>query len=142
MNTVWHTYGVMQRYTPEVVPAMRAARQQSGRLSLDALNAIHVPIAFLSMAALLIMVIAGPRSQAHGDVRLLAATVGIALLSNAFICGALSNPHNRYGARLIWLVPLVVILAAAPQLRQHFRRSAGGPIATALSQPPPVSFSS
>jgi hypothetical protein len=32
------------------------------------------------------------------------------LLANAFVCGVLSNPHDRYGARLIWIAPLVVTL--------------------------------
>jgi hypothetical protein len=41
----------------------------------------------------------------------LAATVALALLSNAFVCGALSNPHDRYGARMVWLAMLVAILA-------------------------------
>ena len=28
LTTIWHTYGTMERYTPSVLPAMRAARQQ------------------------------------------------------------------------------------------------------------------
>jgi hypothetical protein len=39
-------------------------------------------------------------------------TVALALLANAVICGVLSNPHDRYGARLAWLAPLAVLLAA------------------------------
>ena len=34
-----------------------------------------------------------------------------ALMANAFVCGALSNPHDRYGSRLAWLAVLVVLLA-------------------------------
>jgi hypothetical protein len=33
-------------------------------------------------------------------------------LANAAVCGALANPHDRYGARLAWLAPLVVLIAA------------------------------
>ena len=36
----------------------------------------------------------------------------LALLGNAFVCGALSNPHDRYGARMVWLAVFVFILAA------------------------------
>jgi hypothetical protein len=39
----------------------------------------------------------------------LAATIAAALLANAFVCGALANPHDRYGARLTWLVPMAMI---------------------------------
>jgi hypothetical protein len=116
VNRIWHTYGIMQRYTPTVVPGMREARQQRGGLSFETVNRIQVPIAFFSMAMLPIILVIGLRVQAFGDVSLLAATVGVAFLSNAFICGALSNPHHRYGARLVWLAPLVVILAVAPLL--------------------------
>jgi hypothetical protein len=37
----------------------------------------------------------------------------IALLGNAFICGALSNPHDRYQSRTVWLATLIVAMAAA-----------------------------
>jgi hypothetical protein len=32
------------------------------------------------------------------------------LLANAVVCGALSNPHNRYGARLAWVATFAVAL--------------------------------
>src|SRR5438876_10366212 len=31
-------------------------------------------------------------------------------VSNALICGALSGPHERYQARLTWLIPVVALL--------------------------------
>jgi hypothetical protein len=34
----------------------------------------------------------------------------LGLLANAFVCGALSGPHERYQARLTWLLPVVAIL--------------------------------
>ncbi len=36
----------------------------------------------------------------------------VALLGNAFICGALSNPHARYQSRIIWIVPFALVLAS------------------------------
>jgi len=41
----------------------------------------------------------------------LAALLFVALISNAVICGVLSNPHDRYQSRLAWLAPLVVTIA-------------------------------
>ena len=46
------------------------------------------------------------------DFSRLAATTACALLANAVVCGVFANPHDRYGARLIWLAPLVVGLAS------------------------------
>ena len=50
------------------------------------------------------------KPNAFADLGMLAATATAALLANAFVCGVLSNPHDRYGARLIWIAPLVVTL--------------------------------
>lgn len=63
----------------------------------------------------------GPEALDDGG-RLLAAAglVGGAILANAAICGVLSGPFARYEARLIWLVPMLALLAicaeAAPAL--------------------------
>jgi len=63
------------------------------------------------------------RPDAGGeDDRRLAIWIGalaLALLANAFICGAISGPFGRYQARVVWLVPLAagVIVARGLQLR-------------------------
>ena len=52
---IWHTYSIIQRYTPQLVPAMRAARQQQGEISFTAINALQYPLALLSMALMPVM---------------------------------------------------------------------------------------
>lgn len=42
-----------------------------------------------------------------------ALVICLAVLANAMICGALSKPHSRYQARLIWLLPLAASLTLA-----------------------------
>jgi hypothetical protein len=56
----------------------------------------------------------------------LATVCLLALLANAFICGTLSNPHDRYGARLIWLAVTAAALAAVRlyEKRQRLRTAA------------------
>ena len=110
LTIIWHTYGIMERYTPSIVPVMRAARQQRGEWHFEAINAIHVPVALLSMALIGLVIAAAARRGRFGDLDRLAATVGVALLANAAICGILSNPHDRYGARVAWLATLTVVL--------------------------------
>ena len=53
------------------------------------------------------------RRRRFDDLALLAATVSFALLGNALICGVISGPHDRYGARLVWIATFTVLLAAA-----------------------------
>jgi hypothetical protein len=63
------------------------------------------------MLLLVPMLVLGYSSKRFADLGLLAGSVGLALLANAFVCGALVNPHDRYGARLAWMAPLVLLLA-------------------------------
>ena len=137
LTTIWHTYGIMERYTPSVLPAMRAARQQHGELNFAALNAVQVPLALAAMAAMPLLIWLGLRRRAFFDLALLAATVSLAILGNAVVCGALSNAHDRYGARLAWLPLLVAIMVA---LRRH-AMAAAVPAEQATAEGPGVAAS-
>ncbi len=106
LTTIWHTYGIIEHYMPSIVPAMRAARQQHGEVSFRALNEVQVPVALISIMLLPFIVMMGRGDYA--DLRRLAATVGVAVLANAVVCGALSNPHDRYGARIAWIASFAV----------------------------------
>jgi hypothetical protein len=110
VNSIWHTYAIIERYTPWAAPAMRAARQQRGHLDFTAINALHYPVAIASMLLLLGILALAVARPYLADLGLLATTVTLALLANAFVCGALANPHDRYGARLVWLATLVVLM--------------------------------
>jgi hypothetical protein len=75
-------------------------------------NLVHVPVARLSMLGLLLVIGWGISAMRH-ELAGAAAFTLIALLGNAFICGALSNPHDRYQSRTVWLATLIVAMAAA-----------------------------
>jgi hypothetical protein len=51
----------------------------------------------------------------------------LAVLMNAAICGVLSNPHDRYGARIVWLAGFAVAIAA---LRLVTERAGAKQVAT------------
>jgi hypothetical protein len=50
------------------------------------------------------------RRHGYEGLALLAATVMLAVVVNAAVCSIVSGPHPRYGARLIWLASLTVML--------------------------------
>ncbi|MBV5316736.1 MAG: hypothetical protein JZU50_02900 [Desulfobulbaceae bacterium] len=105
--------GVFTVLLPRTSDAFNAARQQQRQITqplFDALNKVHIPVAYLSVLGLLVALGWGLRTGQH-DLAGLALFVVLALLGNAFICGALSNPHDRYQSRLIWLASLVVGMA-------------------------------
>jgi hypothetical protein len=112
VTTLWHTYGIIGRYTPSLVPAMRAARQQQGELGFTAINAIDVPVAWTAMALLPVLLILAMSSAEFADFGRLAATLILALIGNAAFCGVISDPHDRYGARMVWIAVFTIALAA------------------------------
>jgi hypothetical protein len=111
-----HTYGIIERYIPAQVAPMRAARQQRWAVNFDDVNWLHVPVALGSMLALVGLLAHALATRRLDDLTLLAATVTLALLGNAFICGVLSGPHDRYGARMVWVATFVVLMALARRL--------------------------
>ncbi|UWU66576.1 hypothetical protein [Bradyrhizobium sp. NC92] len=108
-----HTRGIIERYIPSQAAPMRAARQQNWGVNFDYVNWLHVPVALASMLALVALLAQALANRRLDDLTLLAGTVTLALLGNAFICGVISGPHDRYGARMVWVATFVVLIAAA-----------------------------
>ncbi len=117
-NEIWHTYGIIKRFIPGEVPSMLRARQQHGEFGFDQINWLHVPIALGSMALALAFAVHGLFLRRFDSIATLATTVVGALLANAFVCGALSGPHDRYGARMAWIATLLVVVALALAVRR------------------------
>jgi hypothetical protein len=63
-------------------------------------------------AALAIALPRAGRLSLPGRSLLLSVLVGVVV--NAAVTGALSGPHDRYGARIAWLVPMAALLLLAP----------------------------
>ena len=109
---------ILTQLTPYYLDTYTAARQQNGLIAFSWLNAIHVPVGYLSLAVLTAMLAGAVYSRDPGDRLYLPAFVLAALLGNAFICGALSNPHDRYQSRLMWVASLSAILLVRIPSRQ------------------------
>jgi hypothetical protein len=106
---VWSAYEAIERLVPESRIAVHTSRQRFDLLgpTFKTLNSFQVPLTLSAIALLPILLIAAWRRGHIRDVELLAATILLALLANAFVTGVLSNPHHRYGARLAWTAPFV-----------------------------------
>jgi hypothetical protein len=116
-----HTYGIIERYIPAQLKPMRAARQQHWDINFAAVNWLHIPVALISTVLVFAMFGLAIWRREFDDLTLFAGTVSLALLGNAFICGVISGPHDRYGARMVWIATLVVLIAA---VRRFARRDA------------------
>jgi len=111
-----HTRGIIERYIPSQAAPMRAARQQNWGLDFGYVNWLHVPVALASMLGLVALLGHALAKRRLDDLTLLAATVTLALLGNAVICAVISGPHDRYGARMVWVATFVVLMALARRL--------------------------
>ena len=100
---------------------MRAARQQHGEIGFITINRLHYPVALGCLLMLPLMAFYALRRQSLTDIGELTTTCTIAVMAYAFICGALSNPHDRYGARMIWLAVATLALAAVRLYEQRQR---------------------
>ena len=115
--TLMHTYGVFREYLQRQLKAVDAARQQTSFLTFGPVNLIHVPVALISTALIFAMLIAALFRRRADDVTLLMATVCLALLGNAAICGIISGAHDRYGSRLVWIATFAVMIAVMKRSR-------------------------
>jgi len=74
---------------------------------------LQYPLALFLMALLPVVIWLARRKALPAPAGELAAIITLTLLGNAVVCGALANPHDRYGARVVWLAGLAIILALA-----------------------------
>jgi hypothetical protein len=109
---------VIAAFLPGDLEAFRSARQATGTLELlPPLALLHMGVIILSLPlALVSAVVFWRRGERAGP--LLVLLVLAALLGNAALAGGLSAVHDRYTARLAWLLPFVV-LCCALRPRQH-----------------------
>jgi hypothetical protein len=107
-----HALRALDRYVPAVMPRYYASRQQQDAFGFTAINAVQVPLALLACALLPLIVLGGYLHRLDRGAAALALTVLLALLVNAAICGAFSNPNDRYQSRIVWLAPFAVMVAA------------------------------
>jgi hypothetical protein len=109
--SLMHTYGIFREYVQQQLKWVDVARQQQSPLTFGPVNLIHVPVALISTALVFILLIGAIVRRRMDGVTLLIATVCLAMVGNAVICGVISGPHDRYGSRLVWITTLAVLIA-------------------------------
>jgi hypothetical protein len=95
---------------PREMAAFANAEQQAG-IDFTLINDIQVPVQLVSFFALFAVLWFAWRQRDRVSVTL-SALVLLAFFGNAFVCGALSNPNDRYQSRIAWVGVLVVMLTS------------------------------
>ena len=114
---------ILAAHYPDSLPAYWKSRQRT-TIDFEPLNAFQVPLALAGYALVVALLVWALRRRDR-LVAGLAVTTVLAILGNAFVCGALSNPNNRYQARIAWTCLAVAGLGAL-RLRREAQLSDGG----------------
>lgn len=114
---------VIEAYLPGDREAFLAARQATGTLDLlPPLRDLHEVIIQGSVPlAVIALFLFAWRGERPGVVLVLA--IFAALFGNAVLAGGLSAVHDRYTARLAWLLPFAVLACALGMLPREGQRS-------------------
>jgi hypothetical protein len=75
---------------------------------LNTVTPIHSALYLASLGAILVLLV-WPR-RVPKEIKALAIMLIFGILANALVCGGISQPATRYGARVIWLLPLVAAI--------------------------------
>lgn len=96
--------------------AFDAGAQMRGELPSRAAPFLlpELPVLLAALAAMPLLLWRALRARDVPRLTLLLFAL-LALLANAWATGALSKPHHRYQARIVWLLPLAVMLVALPR---------------------------
>lgn len=124
-SQLWFLDWTVKKAFPAELGTWESARQQKGELAPLAARANWLHLAIIVPALALNLFVLFLR-QAPPVLRAAAAAMLAGVIGNAFVCGALSGPHDRYHARLIWAalataVPVALWLRGGPQSKSPGR---------------------
>lgn len=93
---------------------------QGGLLSKDrgwiaAADILHGTLYAASFAVIVVLLLI-PRSVPR-DIKLFALFILIGIAVNALVCGGVSQPADRYGARVMWLLPFTAVFLLVVRLQ-------------------------
>ncbi len=111
----------LNKYRPETVASLQASRQVRDTTGRTFVRAVTTLFAALSLVLLPFAMALAWRRRDAAALSLL-ATIAAGLVVNASLAGALSDVHDRYQSRVVWLVPFALLLVGA-RWSQTFNRS-------------------
>ncbi|MCB2093977.1 MAG: hypothetical protein H6901_09005 [Rhodobacteraceae bacterium] len=84
-----------------------------GRLTKDVdwlkvVTPVQQAVYLASLAVILILLVFG--RNVPREIKALSVMLILGILANALVCGGISQPATRYGARVIWLLPLAATI--------------------------------
>jgi hypothetical protein len=107
--------------------AMRTTPAYTGHLPLMTLAVLSYGSTALGAACLVFFCVSGRfRRSRHAPRLIRLVSWGVfGVIANAAICGVMSGPHDRYQARVAWLIPAFALIAHGQSYHEWWRRRLG-----------------
>ena len=102
----------LARFRPELAAQANQSRQLRGEIPKRPIRSLTSTVALAGQLLLLPMLVAAIRRRDIVAISLIGVVVSD-LLANALMAGALSDVHDRYQSRLVWLASFVVLALVA-----------------------------
>jgi hypothetical protein len=118
----------IEKYFPKEHKAEETALQQMGKLSKanPVLNRIQNIVVALSVLLVLVAALAGRLRSNPTFTTFITASL-LLIVGNAFVCGGFSGVLGRYGARVIWLLPMCAGIALLAGTQGAMRKAQRAP---------------
>lgn len=122
---IQNTLERMARITATVPESLYPARWTEIPSWLTTVEALHRAVYWIA-GILMTLLLLQPRNGAPLAIRGFAIIVVGGVVANALVCGGISQPAERYGARVIFLLPMMAVMLAAflPFWRSAAKRNA------------------
>ncbi len=106
---------------------MRTTPAYTGHLPLMTLAVLSYGSTALGAGCLVFFWVSGRFRRSRHAPRLirLVSWVVFGVIANAAICGVMSGPHDRYQARVAWLIPALALIAHGQIYHESWRRRLG-----------------
>jgi hypothetical protein len=100
----------IRRAFPLDVNGYLTSDQSTSRIDVRGLNFMQRLVVGLSALALAYVLFGPSRRTINSGMLVLVCALAAGVVVNAFVSGALASPLDRYQSRVIWLLPLAVLL--------------------------------
>jgi hypothetical protein len=123
--------------TPGAADCERGGGRSCGALQLGSLVTLQRLVVWASLAYVVAARLVA-REEDRGDLADFAALAISVVLANAFLCGALSGPYDRYQSRVAWLIPFAAALLVIDWARRRSSSQSAtlpSPVASIVTPP-------
>lgn len=103
---------MLARYRPASLAALDQSMQVTDRTPKQVIRMVMIPVAAIALILLPFAAWAAWRRRDRDTFSLVLA-VSAALVANAGLAGALSDIHDRYQSRIVWIAPFAIFLVCA-----------------------------